>query len=141
LILIATNAFTKYKSSTGGVLDNNTGLLKITSTQYSNLQTLTFKVGTVSSCNFPINPTLRLYVQQSYGLTPNGQIWPRALNTAIGGTSGSIYLIVGDIGSPSGSGLDFINGYSFLERFYSVFDTTNQRVGFATTPYTTATTN
>ena len=28
-----------------------------------------------------------------------------------------------DIGSPSGSGLDFINGYSFLERFYSVFDT------------------
>jgi cathepsin E len=76
-----------------------------------------------------------------YGLTPNGQIWPRALNSAIGGTAGSIYLVVQDIGSPSGSGLDFIDGYTFLERFYSVFDTTNKRVGFATTPFTTATTN
>jgi cathepsin E len=48
---------------------------------------------------------------------------------------------VADLGSPSGEGLDFINGQTFLERFYSVFDTTNKRVGFATTPFTTATTN
>lgn len=38
-------------------------------------------------------------------------------------------------------GLNFINGYVFLERFYSVFDTTNQRVGFATTPNTISTAN
>jgi len=59
----------------------------------------------------------------------------------IGGSSSNIYLIVNNIGTPSGSGLDFINGYTFLERFYSVFDTTNNRVGFATTQFTTATTN
>jgi cathepsin E len=59
----------------------------------------------------------------------------------IGGTAGSIYLIVSDNGSNSGSGLDFINGQAFLERFYSVYDTANQRVGLATTPFTTATTN
>lgn len=41
----------------------------------------------------------------------------------------------------SGSGLDFINGYTFLERFYAVYDTTNKRVGFATTSNTKATTN
>ncbi|KAK2465529.1 hypothetical protein APHAL10511_002421 [Amanita phalloides] len=63
------------------------------------------------------------------------------LDSAIGGSPSSIYLVVADIGSPSGSGLDFIDGYTFLERFYSVFDTTNSRVGLATTPFTTATTN
>ena len=82
-----------------------------------------------------------LFDQVSFGLTPNGQIWPRALNADIGGVAGTIYLIVGDIGNNSGSGLDFINGQTFLERFYSVFDTANKRVGLATTPFTSATTN
>ncbi|OAX40084.1 hypothetical protein K503DRAFT_688276, partial [Rhizopogon vinicolor AM-OR11-026] len=77
----------------------------------------------------------------SYALTPNGQIWPRSLNTYIGGTSEYVYLVVNDLGTPSGEGLDFINGQTFLERFYAVFDTTNARVGFATTSYTDATTN
>lgn len=60
--------------------DNIEGLLKITSAQFSALQNLNFKVGTTT-----------------YPLTPNGQIWPRSLNTYIGGTTGSIYLIVGDV--------------------------------------------
>ncbi|KAN0128884.1 Aspartic peptidase domain containing protein [Lactarius tabidus] len=124
LILLATDAFNRYKLATGAVLDINTGLLKINSTQYKNLQPLVFTAG-----------------DTSFQLTANAQIWPRSLNSLIGGTSGSIYLIVSDIGTPSGSGLDFINGYTFLERFYSVFDTTNGNVGLATTPFTTATTN
>jgi pepsin A len=45
------------------------------------------------------------------------------------------------IGTNSGQGLDFINGYAFLERFYTVYDTTNSQVGFATTAQTTATSN
>jgi cathepsin E len=77
----------------------------------------------------------------TYQFTANAQLWPRTLNTYIGGTANDIYLIVGNLGSHSGEGLDFINGYAFLERFYSVFDTANHRVGFATTSYTTATTN
>ncbi|KAG1810919.1 aspartic peptidase domain-containing protein [Suillus subaureus] len=124
LTLIATDAFKKYQSATGAVLDNNTGLLMITSEQYSKLQTLKFNIGGTS-----------------YGLTPNGQIWPRSLNTDIGGSSNNIYLVVNDIGSNSGTGLDFINGYSFLQRFYSVYDTTNHRVGFATTSSTSAVSN
>ena len=118
------DAFNRYKSATGAVNDASTGLLRITSTQFSNLQSLFFTAGGTS-----------------FELTANGQIWPRALNTFIGGTSSSIYLVVNDIGSPSGSGLDFINGYTFLERFYSVYDTTNNRIGLATTPFTAATTN
>ena len=81
------------------------------------------------------------YLQATFELTANAQLWPRSLNTDIGGVAGLIYLIVNDLGSPSGEGLDFINGYGFLERFYSVFDTANKRVGLATTPFTHATTN
>ncbi|KAG1737746.1 acid protease [Suillus lakei] len=124
LILIATDAFIKYQLATGATLDPNTGLLMITSDQYANLQTLNFNIGGTS-----------------YDLTPNGQIWPRSLNTDIGGNSNNIYLVVNDIGSNSGTGLDFINGYSFLQRFYSVYDTTNRQVGFATTSSTDAVSN
>ncbi|KAG0695389.1 aspartic peptidase domain-containing protein, partial [Suillus ampliporus] len=124
LILIASDAFANYQSATGATLDQITGLLAVTLTQYDALQNLNFNVG-----------------GNTYALTPNGQIWPRALNTYLGGSSGYIYLVVNDIGTPSGEGLDFINGQTFLERFYSVFDTTNARVGFATTSYTDATTN
>jgi len=37
--------------------------------------------------------------------------------------------------------IEFINGMVFLQRFYSVYDTTNQRLGLAFTPYTFATSN
>ena len=43
--------------------------------------------------------------------------------------------------SKVGEGLDFINGLTFHQRFYTVLDTGNNRVGIATTPYTDATTN
>jgi len=52
-----------------------------------------------------------------------------------------IYLIVSDSGAAAGDGIGSITGFTFLERFYSVFDTGNKRVGLATTPFTTATTN
>ena len=80
-------------------------------------------------------------MQSVFEFTPNAQIWPRSLNTVIGGTAGSIYLIVADLGRDSGSGLDFINGQTWLERFYSVYDTEKQQVGIANTPFTNATSN
>ncbi|EPQ56856.1 aspartic proteinase [Gloeophyllum trabeum ATCC 11539] len=125
LVYLATDAYDRYVSATGATLDSeNTGLLEISAAQYAALQTLDFNIGGTT-----------------YGLTANGQIWPRSLNTYIGGSSGSIYLVVNDLGSDSGEGLDFINGYTFLERFYTVFDTTTSSIGFATTSYTDATTN
>lgn len=124
LVLIATDAFNKYRSATGAVEDNTTGLLRLTTAQFNSLQSLFFTTGGAT-----------------FELTANAQAWPRSLNSAIGGNSNSVYLIVNDVGSNSGSGLDFINGFAFLERFYSVFDTANKRVGFATTPFTRATSN
>ncbi|GJE93383.1 A1 family peptidase [Phanerochaete sordida] len=124
LVLIASDAFQKYQTATGGVKDSNTGLLSITSDQYARLQSLFFSTsGGV------------------FELTPNAQIWPRSLNTAIGGAANGIYLIVGDLESNSGEGLDFINGMKFLERYYSVYDTQGERVGLSSTEYTFATSN
>ena len=63
------------------------------------------------------------------------------LNTAIGGQPDSIYLVVSDLGTDSGSGMDFINGFTWLERFFFVWDSGTPRAGFATTPFTDATSN
>ncbi|EIM87134.1 family A1 protease [Stereum hirsutum FP-91666 SS1] len=124
LLYIASDAFSKYAKATGAVYDSSTGLYSITSAQYSALQTLNFSIGGAT-----------------FGLTANAQIWPRSLNTYIGGSSSKIYLIVNDIGTNTGEGLDFIDGQVFLERFYTVFDSTNNRFGIATTSSTTATSN
>ncbi|KAI0783297.1 aspartic peptidase A1 [Abortiporus biennis] len=124
LVLIASDAFTRYQRATGGVNDAATGLLRLTTAQFANLQSLFFNINGVS-----------------FELTANAQIWPRALNADIGGNANSVYLIVNSIGTPTGEGLDFINGMTFLERFYSVFDTANKRVGLAQTSFTHATTN
>ncbi|KZT32608.1 aspartic peptidase A1 [Sistotremastrum suecicum HHB10207 ss-3] len=124
LILLATNAFELYKLRTGATEDSSTGLLKISNDNLGRLKNLNFHIQGVT-----------------FELTPNAQLFPHSLNTDIGGSATDNYLIVNDLGTPSGEGLDFINGYAFLERFYSVYDTANQRVGFATTPFTDATTN
>ncbi|KAG6906125.1 hypothetical protein DXG01_015799 [Tephrocybe rancida] len=124
LVYIASDAYQRYCTATGAVYDSNVGLLRITKAQLDALPSLFFTINGVT-----------------FEFTANAQLWPRSLNTAIGGLADSIYLIVANIGMPTGSGLDFINGYAFLERFYTVYDTTNKRVGFATTPFTNATTN
>ncbi|EKM61854.1 uncharacterized protein PHACADRAFT_248741 [Phanerochaete carnosa HHB-10118-sp] len=125
LTLLASNALATYEELTGAVLDDvDTGLLTITAAQFANLQSLFFTIGSTT-----------------FEFTPNAQLWPRALNTAIGGNADSIYLVVGDLGSDSGEGLDFINGQTWLERFYFVFDAATPQAGFATTQFTDATTN
>ncbi|KAL4253204.1 peptidase A1 family protein [Abortiporus biennis] len=124
LLLLASDAIANYTAATGAVLDSDVGLLKITPAQFSNLQSLFFTIG-----------------DEQYEFTPNAQIWPRSLNSAIGGTSDAIYLIIADIGYSSGNGLDFINGMTFLERFYTVYDSENEVFGIATTKFTSALTN
>ena len=69
--------------------------------------------------------------QTAFELTPNAQIFPRTvstakhsffklqtrakygsmkLNTALGGSADDIFLIVSDLGTDSGSSMDFIDG-------------------------------
>ncbi|KAL4073369.1 aspartic peptidase domain-containing protein [Scleroderma yunnanense] len=119
------DAFNAYKEATGAYKDSTTGLLVITEAQYHALQSLFFHIGSVT-----------------YEFTPNAQIWPRALNSVLKGDSNKIYLVVVEIPSTGGiDGIRFVNGFSWLQRFYSVCDSTNGRIGFATTHYTNANTN
>ncbi|CAA7262864.1 unnamed protein product [Cyclocybe aegerita] len=124
LLMIASDAFKAYEKATGATMDRTTGLLTVTEEQFGKMESLFFEIGSTA-----------------YELIPDAQIWPRALNDMLGGEAGKIYLIVADMGTNSGSGLDFINGFGFLQRFYSVYDTTNNRVGLANTPFTMTTTN
>ncbi|KIM89433.1 hypothetical protein PILCRDRAFT_95260 [Piloderma croceum F 1598] len=124
LLMLATDAFQTYQKATGATIDSTTGLLTITQSQFNNLKSLFFKIG-----------------DTTFELTANAQIWPRASNSALGGDTGKIYLVTADLGSNSGSGLDFIDGFVFLQRFYSVYDTGNNQLGLATTQFTSATTN
>ncbi|KAK0474485.1 aspartic peptidase domain-containing protein, partial [Armillaria luteobubalina] len=113
----------KYKLATAATLDSTMGLLHITSAQYVKLSSLFFNINGISFAPFL------------------AQIWPRLLYAEIGCSSSAIYLIDDDIGTNSGEGLHFINGYTFLERFYTVFNTANSRIGFAKVAQTPATTN
>ena len=91
LLLLATDAFQAYQRATGAKMDNATGLLSISESQFENLESLFFTIGGTT-----------------FEMTANAQIWPRALNSTIGGEAGKIYLVAADMGSQSGQGLDFI---------------------------------
>lgn len=60
--------------------DSNSGFMKISKDQYSSLKPLNFNIGS-----------------ETYALTPNGQIWPRALNSALGGTDDDVFLVIADV--------------------------------------------
>ncbi|TRM60642.1 aspartic peptidase domain-containing protein [Schizophyllum amplum] len=124
LLMISTDAFNAYKKATGAKLDENTGLLTVTEEQFKNMQSMMFHIG-----------------ETPFEFTANAQRWPSQLGTMMGGKEGQIYLIVADMGELSGKGMDFINGFGWLQRFYSVYDTTNGRVGIANTKYTKAESN
>ncbi|KAJ8474344.1 hypothetical protein ONZ51_g7284 [Trametes cubensis] len=119
LTLIPSNAFAAYQNATGAVMDSTTNMLSIPATEYDNLQSLFFTID-----------------ETTFEFTPNAQIWPRALNTAIGGTAENVYLIIGDAGEFTSEGINFVNGMTFLERFYAVFYSPNSTVGLANTLYT-----
>ncbi|KAF8495710.1 aspartic peptidase domain-containing protein [Russula emetica] len=123
LILLNTSAYDRYAKATGAVYDNTTQSLRISSAQYSNLQSLFFTVD-----------------GNTYELNPNAQIFPRTFNTLpiVGGDADHLYLVVSDLG-PQSSEIGFIAGMAFIERFYSVFDNDYGRVGFANTQFTNAT--
>ncbi|KAG2352702.1 aspartic peptidase domain-containing protein [Suillus spraguei] len=123
-LYIASDAYERYRIATGGIVNAANGLLQITIQKYDMLYSLKFYIG-----------------EEIYTFTRNAQIWPRSLNHVVNGNENDIFLVVKNLDRTSGAGYDFINGYVFLQRFYTVFDARSHRVGFARTPFTFATTN
>ncbi|KAF7981782.1 hypothetical protein HWV62_31865 [Athelia sp. TMB] len=109
LIYIPSSAYSKFLSASGGKTDSSTGLAKFT----------TKPTGTFS---FTIGGT-------TFPLTPAQYLIPTAQYSNFGISGSGYYSWINDGGS---SGVDFIIGQKFLENYYSVFDTTNSRIGFAT---------
>ncbi|THH03780.1 hypothetical protein EW145_g6009 [Phellinidium pouzarii] len=124
LLYLASDVFTAYQKATGMRLDETTGLLKLSSSKFKNLKLLFFMIG-----------------RTTFEWTANAQIWPCAMNAQLGGEEGTIYLTTADNGMPSRQGLDFINGFVWLQCFYTVFDMMNQQVGVTTMSFTDVETN
>ncbi|KAG2069589.1 aspartic peptidase A1 [Suillus decipiens] len=123
-LYLAIDAYERYKDATGGIVNQANGLLQISPNQYHNLPSLEFHIG-----------------RRTYRFIANAQIWPRSLNHKINGGDNDIFLVVKSLATPTGAGFDFINGYVFLQRFYTVFDSGKRRVGFAETAFTYADSN
>lgn len=108
LIYIPTAAYNKFLSLTGGSTDPNTGLAIF---------------NTKPTKNFNIK-----FGSTTYPLTPSQYLVPTAQYSVFGLQSGKYYAWINDGGT---SGVNTIIGQKFLENYYSVFDTTNARIGFA----------
>ncbi|KAF8448784.1 acid protease [Boletus edulis BED1] len=116
-VLLADDFFAVYlKAIPGAKLDSNTGLIEIPPSSISSMQSLNFTIA-----------------DRVFSMDVAAQLIPTDQNTAWGGVSGKQYGVVANLGSNSGEGLDFIIGQKFMERYYAVFDTDANRVGFAQT--------
>ncbi len=108
LIYIPSAAYTKFLSASGGKNDASSGLAAYT---------------TKPTANFSIK--LGSY---TFTLTPAQYLVPTAQYSNFGLASGKYYAWINNGGS---SGVNTIIGQKFLENYYSVYDTTNARIGFA----------
>lgn len=109
LIYIPTAAYNAFLTASGGKTDSSTGLVVYT---------------TKPTGNFGIT-----FGSTTYTLTPTQYLIPTAQYSNFGLTSGKYYAWINNGGS---SGVNTIIGQKFLEYYYSVYDTTNSRIGFAT---------
>jgi len=109
LIYVPSSVVSKFASASGGTVDQTQGLIRYSTAPTS---TLSFTIG-----------------GRAFTLTPSQYLIPTAQATALGLSSSYRWAWLTDGGS---SGVNFIIGQKFLEQYYSVYDTTNGRVGFAT---------
>ncbi|CUA69744.1 hypothetical protein RSOLAG22IIIB_08667 [Rhizoctonia solani] len=121
LIHIRPQAFEAYyRSILGSKIDKSTGLLEIPEESLEKMKDMSFVINGVS-----------------YELTPNAQLWPRALNNMAHLNAGKYYSVINVLGNNElDHGINFIIGYVFLQRFYTGYDVSKSRVGFAYTSST-----
>ncbi|KAG0704600.1 acid protease [Suillus ampliporus] len=122
-VILADDFFAVYVDAIPGAhIDNNTGLLVIPSSSVADMQLLNFNIGGTV-----------------FSMDTAAQLIPLDQNTAWGGQAGVQYGVIINMGANSGEGLDFIIGQKFMEKYYAVFDTDDNRVGFAYTDHTFST--
>lgn len=125
---------TTLASSATGIVDTGTTLIYIPSAAYSAFLTASGGRTDTSSglAIYTTKPTGNFGVKFgtiTYTLTPDQYLIPTAQYANFGLTTGRFYAWITNGGT---SGVNTIIGQKFLENYYSVFDTTNSRIGFAT---------
>ncbi|KAJ7030601.1 aspartic peptidase domain-containing protein [Mycena alexandri] len=110
LFYVPTAVYNKFLTASKGKIDSTSGLVKFTTKPTKNF---TFVIG---GTTFTLTPAQYLIAKAQYS------------NWGISSSSG-YYTFIGDGGSDSPN---TILGQSFLEFYYSVYDTKNNRVGLAT---------
>jgi len=118
LIYIPRPAFNAFVNATGGVVDVNSGLVAYNSTLPRPTQNFTINIGSGSGKSFSLTPNQWLIPGEDYG--------------GLGLPTNKFYAWINDGGPVSSTGISFIIGQKFLENYYSVYDTTDDRIGFAT---------
>lgn len=108
LIYVPTNVYNEFLSAAGGETDSSSRLASFSSKPTGNFG---IKIGSTT-----------------FTLTPSQYLIPTAQYSFYGLSPGKYYSWIFNGGS---SGVDTIIGQKFLENYYSVFDTTNARIGFA----------
>lgn len=134
---IAVNKFAYGGSSLGsgnGIVDTGTTLIYLPTSVYNAF--LKASGGTTGSQSglptYSKAPTQNFYFtfgSTTLSLTPSQYLVPQDQYSEFGLASGKYYAWFANGGS---SGVNLIIGQKFLENYYAVFDTTNQRIGFAT---------
>ncbi|KAK0388277.1 hypothetical protein NLU13_4522 [Sarocladium strictum] len=125
---------TTLASSASGIVDTGTTLIYIPTSAYNSF--LSAAKGKTDSSSglavFSTKPTANFSItfgSKTFTLTPAQYLVPQAQYSFYGLSSGKYYAWINDGGS---SGVNTIIGQKFLENYYSVYDTTNSRIGFAT---------
>lgn len=108
LVYVPSSVYSKFLTASKGTLDEDTGLVKFTKAPTSNF-------------SFVFGGT-------TFTLTPAQYLIPTAQYENWGITGSDFYTFINDGGTEAP---DTIIGFTFLEFYYSVFDTTNNRVGLA----------
>ncbi|KAF8317082.1 acid protease [Clavulina sp. PMI_390] len=112
LILIPMTAFDAFLLAAGGTTDSASGLAKFSKRPTGNF------IISVKGDAFP--------------LTPDQYLVPAAQYNNLGLATGSYYAWIASGGMENIVDVSFIIGQKFLENYYSVYDTTNEQIGFAT---------
>ncbi|KAF7370123.1 Acid protease [Mycena sanguinolenta] len=111
LIYIPTIVYNTFAVASGGKTDPETGLLTWTALPTANLE---FNIGGVAFTLTPSQFTIPAAQYANFGLAP-----------------GKFYGWISDGGNVTAN-INFVFGQKFLENYYSVYDTTNNRLGLAT---------
>ncbi|KAI6716758.1 hypothetical protein JHW43_000710 [Diplocarpon mali] len=111
LIHFPATAYSIFLTSAGGETDTDSGLAA-------------FKTKPTANIDIKIGST-------TYTLTPQQYLVPEALYEKLHLATGKHYAWIADSGKHEINSISATIGQKFLENYYSVYDTTNSRIGFA----------